>query len=241
VADSWSAEAEQILAAKPDLVIASVPYRMESLAEILKAGVPLLALSPKSLADIYKDIALIAGMVGVPERGEALIREMQEEIKAVSQRAHTAAARPRVFCEEWGKPIIQSQAWVKELVEAAGGEFIGAPGQKREPYPYGVFDVGEPEVFVAAWCGAGDRVPLERIVQQRRWQHMPAAVQGRIYCVRDELLNTPAPTLVKGLHALAWAIHPELFPQIDGVRRIGETRGVAREHLERRPPHPPVL
>ncbi|HEY4679147.1 MAG TPA: ABC transporter substrate-binding protein, partial [Candidatus Angelobacter sp.] len=42
VEDSWSAKAEQIMAAKPDLVIASVPYRLESVAEILKSGIPFL-------------------------------------------------------------------------------------------------------------------------------------------------------------------------------------------------------
>src|SRR5437016_4915039 len=60
VEDSWSAKAEQILAARPDLVIASVPYRIESLAEIMKTGVPCLCLSPKSLADVYQDILHIA-------------------------------------------------------------------------------------------------------------------------------------------------------------------------------------
>ena len=47
VEDSWSAKADQIMAAKPDLVIASVPYQMESVAEILKSGVPFLGLAPK--------------------------------------------------------------------------------------------------------------------------------------------------------------------------------------------------
>src|SRR6185312_4599266 len=46
--DSWSAKAEQLLSVAPDLVLASVPYRMASLAEIMKAGVPCLCLSPKS-------------------------------------------------------------------------------------------------------------------------------------------------------------------------------------------------
>ena len=29
-----------------------------------------------------------------------------------------------------------------------------------------------PEVVVAAWCGAGDRVPLQKIVRERGWQQM---------------------------------------------------------------------
>src|SRR5438046_8135935 len=60
VHDSWSANVQQITAARPDLVICSVPYQMESLAEILKAGVPVLALAPKTLSDVYADIAHIA-------------------------------------------------------------------------------------------------------------------------------------------------------------------------------------
>src|SRR5579884_3322480 len=57
LADSWSFDRpgnlEALLAARPDLVISSVPYRMESLAAILKSGVPVLALAPRSLADVY--------------------------------------------------------------------------------------------------------------------------------------------------------------------------------------------
>src|ERR1700756_5185603 len=53
VHDSWTAQQEQILAAKPDLVLASVPYQLEAVGEILKARVRFLGLSPRTLADIY--------------------------------------------------------------------------------------------------------------------------------------------------------------------------------------------
>jgi iron complex transport system substrate-binding protein len=224
VADSWSAQATEILAARPDLVIASVPYRMESLAEILKAGLPLLALAPKSLTDIYRDIALIAGTVNAAERGERVIDEMQEAIEAVRRRA-ASATKPRVFCEEWGKPIIRSQRWVAELVRAAGGEFLGEPGAQTDSASVLAAD---PDVVIAAWCGAGDRVPLEKIVRERGWQGTSAATNARVFCLRDELLNTPAPTLIQGLHALAAAIHPEIFPPVAGMRAIVQATTVER-------------
>src|SRR5215469_9547444 len=50
VADSWTVQAEQIRRTQPDVVIASVPYQERSVAEILKMGVPVVALSPKKLA-----------------------------------------------------------------------------------------------------------------------------------------------------------------------------------------------
>lgn len=207
VADSWSAKATEILAAKPDMVIASIPYQLDALAQILKAGIRFLALAPKTLDDIYTDIAAIAGCVAASDRGEKMISDMRGEIERV-MRAAASLPRKSVFCEEWGKPIIASQPWVKELVEAAGGEFIGKPGSQISAEEVAEMD---PEVIVAAWCGAGDRVPLEKIIRVRGWQKTTAAKNSQVYCISDELLNTPAPTLIAGLHALAAAIHPEAF------------------------------
>ncbi len=217
VADSWSAQAEQIRSAKPDFVIASVPYQEKSLAEVLKAGVPFLALAPKKLADVYADMAIIARLVGAEEQGVRVISCMQEQVEAIREKTRILP-RPRVFCEEWGKPLIASQPWVAELVEAAGAEFIGTPGAQIE---FATVAAAAPDVLIAAWCGAGDRVPLEKIIQAREWQKLPAARNGRVYCIRDEYLNTPAPTLIQGLRALAAAIHPEQCPHVEGVRCIG--------------------
>jgi len=78
----------------------------------------------------------------------------------------------------------------------------------------------EPDVMIMAWCGAGDRVPLAKVVEQRDWSRSGAATKRSIYCLPDEFLNTPAPTLVEGLHALAGAIHPEVFPAHPRVKQI---------------------
>ena len=216
LADSWTADIEQIVAANPDLVIAAVPYQEKAVAEILKAGARFLGLAPKTLADIYMDIATIAGAVSANQRGESVIEAMQQKI-ADTRRQAANSPRLRVFCEEWGKPLIASQPWVRELVEAAGGEFLGGPGAQ---YAAGEITRLDPEVIIAAWCGAGDRVPLEKIVAERLWRQTPAAQCGRVFCIRDEYLNTPAPTLLHGLQALAWAIHPEIFPHTKGIRQI---------------------
>jgi iron complex transport system substrate-binding protein len=220
LADSWTANADEITAVRPELVIASVPYQEKAVGEILKAGVRFLGLAPKTLAEIYTDIATIAGVVGKTERGEQAIATMQSRIEQVRRKV-AQATRPRVFCEEWGKPIIASQAWVAELVEAAGGEFVAKAGRQAKAEEILQLD---PEVMIAAWCGAGDRVPLETIVEKRGWKETAAARNGRVYCIRDEFLNTPAPTLLPGLEALAWAIHPEIFRRTKGIRRITDVR-----------------
>lgn len=229
VEDSWSAKAEEVMAAKPDLVIASVPYRLESVAEILKSGVPFLGLVPKCLNDVYKDILTIARIVSSEEPGAAesramaLVNRMQKEISSVREKVTQSEfvqkdqCRPLIYCEEWGKPLILSQTWVAELIEIAGGRFFGEPGKQTTEE---AVIAADPDVIVAAWCGAGDRVPLEKIIPRRGWEETKAAKNGRVHCINDEFLNTPASTLIQGLHALAAAIHPEIFRR-DERRRDG--------------------
>jgi iron complex transport system substrate-binding protein len=216
IADSWSANTEEILAASPDLVIASVPYRLESLAAILKCGVPVLTLAPHSLSDVYQDLRLLGDLLHVPARAEAAVDEMQATITAIRHAASSAKA-PLVYCEEWGKPLIQSQTWVAELVAAAGGRFLGTPGMVTDAPSVAAQD---PDVLVFAWCGAGNRVPLARVIEQRQWQSLRAVQTGRVYCIPDQLLNTPAPNLLRGLQALAGVLHPELFGAVEGVRTL---------------------
>ena len=216
VSDSWTAQAAQIVEVHPDLVLASVPYQLEAVAEILKAGVRFLGLAPRTLSEIYTDIASIAGIMGARESGDRVIGAMQSAIEDVRRKA-TAAPKPRVFCEEWGKPIIASQPWVAELVEAAGGVFIAEPGKAVDAHQVAVL---RPEVVLAAWCGAGDRVPLEKIVEQREWSTLPAVRTRQVFCINDELLNTPASSLIGGLRAIAWALHPDRFPKPAGIRQI---------------------
>ncbi len=222
IADSWTAKASEILEAKPDLVIAAVPYQEAAVAEILKAGVRFLGLAPRTIDDIYTDIAIIAGCAGAGERAAQVISKMNAAIETVELDS-MRLPKKRVFCEEWGKPIIASQLWVAELVRAAGGEFLGKPGEQISADEIVRLD---PEVLIAAWCGAGDRVPLAKIIRERGWSETTAARNSQVYCISDELLNTPAPTLLAGLHALATAINPPAgarnTPVTLGLRSITE-------------------
>ena len=223
VHDSWSTESEDLLPVSADLIIASVPYRNESLAAILRSGRPVLALAPHSLVDVFSDIRLIANTMHLAEKGEAVVASMQTAIDSVRARTRSVAHRPLVYCEEWGKPLIHSQPWVAELVEIAGGCFLGTPGATTTS---DAIAAGQPDVILTAWCGAGSRVPLEKIIARRNWHGLPAVRASRVYCVADELLNTPAPTLIHGLHAIASAIHPDIFTLSipNAIRRIRPQR-----------------
>jgi iron complex transport system substrate-binding protein len=220
--DSWSFDAvpragevsnlDALLASKPDLVLASVPYRMESLAAILKAGLPLLTLAPHTLEDVAKDIRLIASVVGASSQAEILLADFSKTLEQTRATASAASHKPLVYCEEWGKPLIHSQGWVAELIKAANGTFLGTPGSHTSAEAIAeLAEDAQPDVLLFAWCGAGNRVPLERVIEQRNWHHLRAVRDRRVFCIPDEYLNTPAPTLLRGLACIASALYPDLF------------------------------
>ena len=215
--DSWSADAAEILTAAPNLVLASVPYRMESLAAILKTGVTVVTFAPHTLQDVLADVRLLGSMFGKGETASEIVGKMQAELKVIHLRVPSTGDWPLVYCEEWGKPLIHSQSWVDELIEVAGGRTFGKPGATTDEQ---AIRDADPDVMIFAWCGAGDRVPLEKIVRSRGWMDTRAARTGRVYCIPDEWLNTPAPTLLKGAWAIAAAIHPEIFAEQPTSRRL---------------------
>ncbi len=216
--DSWSfgahphdlkTDSAGVLAARPDLLIASVPYRLETLAAILRSGLPVLALAPHTLADIFADIRLVASVIHATLAAETLVASMQATLEGTRIYTATAPTQPLIYCEEWGKPLIRSQPWVAELVTAANGRFLGKPGAHTTPDEVAAAD---PDVLLFAWCGAGNRVPLEKVIAQRDWHSLSAVRNRRVHVIPDEFLNTPAPSLLKGLACLASALHPQLYP-----------------------------
>ena len=66
-----------------------------------------------------------------------------------------------------------------------------------------------PEVIVLAWTATGDTADGTEAYEVAEWKDVPAIRNHRVYVLRDELLNTPGPPLVRGAKALWEALHKE--------------------------------
>ncbi|HKM90012.1 MAG TPA: ABC transporter substrate-binding protein [Candidatus Acidoferrales bacterium] len=210
VGDCWSADAAAIARLRPTLLIGSVPFKTEMLTRLLEIGAPLLALNPRSLADVYADIHLLGRLTGLAAAGERVVRKMQRDLQQIAVRvkqhspaASPRAARPRVYCEAWPHPRISSPPWVSELVEIAGGEPVVSAGQKVTDEQVAA---AQPDIIVLAWAATGAKSDPRRALENPAWQEVPAVRNRRVLVVRDELLNTPSPVLVRGARELRRAI-----------------------------------
>jgi iron complex transport system substrate-binding protein len=202
VGDCWKLDIQEVMKLRPTLLIGSVPFAAEAVATILNQPVAFLAINPRSLADIENDVRTLGRLVNRARAAEWLIRKMRGAFAGVA-RLVGKRSRPRVYCEAWSKPRISSPPWVAELVEIAGGRMVVKAGA-------GVSDEdvaqAKPDIIILAWTAAGDRAETDAALRNPAWLDVPAVKNRRVVVIRDELLNTPGPPLMRGVMELARVI-----------------------------------
>ena len=220
--DCWRMEAiEDILSLRPTLVIGSVPFKQETVAKLLEQPLNFLAMNPRTLADVGNDIRLLGGIVGRANAAEQLVKKMKKVFARVAAKSHGKKRRVPVYCEAWPNPRISSPPWVAELVEICGGEMVVPAGEKVSEEQVAA---ARPEVIVLAWAATGAKADPRQTYGVNAWRDVPAVREKRVYVVRDELLNTPGPPLVKGAEELWKTLHSR-DSSLHGSRKDGQRGG----------------
>jgi iron complex transport system substrate-binding protein len=206
VGDCWKMNIDEVMRLKPTMLIGSVPFAPDTVAKILAESVTFVAINPRSLADIASDIRTLGRIANRAAKAEKLILKMKQSFAAVSAAAKKKRAKyiPKVYCEAWPKPRISSPPWVRELIEIAGGRMVGGAGQRVTDEEVAR---AQPDIIVLAWAATGDRAKPASALRNPAWRDVPAAMNRRVFVIRDELLNTPGPPLIKGAWELFRVIH----------------------------------
>ena len=102
--------AEDVLALRPDLIIAAPGRRRETMAQLRNRSIATLDVSfARDYGDIVRQVRDVAAAVGHPARGEALIADMDRRLAAIprhaSQRAEAAYYQRRGFLTGTGTLI----------------------------------------------------------------------------------------------------------------------------------------
>lgn len=187
---------EKIEALRPDLILAFSDLQADITTDLVKKGYNVFTFNQRSVTEILQMIRVLAGIIGVQEKGEDLARRLEDGLNAIRERSASLPRRPRVFFEEWYDPLISGIRWTEELVEIAGGEPIfpelaqASLAKDRIVTSEQVVDRA-PEVIIGSWCGKPVR--KERIAARPGWDLVPAVRDGRIFEVKSTYILQPGP------------------------------------------------
>jgi iron complex transport system substrate-binding protein len=197
---------EKIAALEPDLILAFSDLQADITNDLVKRGYPVFTFNQRSVAEILQMIRVLGGIVGVPEKAEALATSLAQGLDAIRARAATLPRRPKVFFEEWYDPLISGIRWTEELVQVAGGDPIfpeldRAGLAKDRIVSHEQVIARAPDVIIGSWCGKPVR--KERISARPGWQDVPAVRNGHIYEVKSTYILQPGPAaLTEGVQQL---------------------------------------
>ena len=118
--------AEEVIALEPDLVLAGAYSGRETVALLRRLGVKVLDLDlPRSFADISRQTIAAADALGHPERGQALVAEMDSRLARAAEAARNDG-RPAAILYQPGGVTMGSGFLEDEMLRAAGFDNIAA-------------------------------------------------------------------------------------------------------------------
>lgn len=202
------AEAEQLLAARPDLVLCDAYTRPETLALLSSADVPVIVTAdPKGFDDIAANVQHIGRVVHREAEAAAMVTRMHEQLRALAAGAPPVAAW-RVMNLDGGLHTYGRGSLFAAVVAAAGAR---CEAVERGVGPFRKIDAEallgwQPDALVVngdardgsnvpSWIGQHSALPLLRCVDRRR-----------VLPVHGALFNTTSPRLVAAAEYLQQAL-----------------------------------
>jgi iron complex transport system substrate-binding protein len=187
----------------------------------------IISLDPSTLEEVIAQIEVVGGLLGMEERGRERADDMRARVAAAKE---TAKRLPTVsvFCMDWGEPPSVAGHWVPEMVDAVGGtNLLNGKGAHAHPVTHREIRDALPEVLVYMPCGyylEEAEEEAEQIVKHPEIADTPAARNRNVFAVdATSFFSRPGPRIVDGVEILAWAVHPEAYPEpaAGTIARVG--------------------
>jgi iron complex transport system substrate-binding protein len=202
-----SAKTDKILALEPDLVLGFSDLQADVANDLIKQGLNVVIFNQRSVQEILDMMLTLSGMLGMSERGAALIAEIEAGLQAVRTAGTALKRRPRVYFEEWDDPMISAIRWVSELIGYAGGEDCFAElSQSAGAAGRVVTDPGEvirrrPDIIIGSWCGK--RFNARSVAERPGWSAIPAVANSQLHEIKSAYILQPGPAaLTDGVRQL---------------------------------------
>ncbi|AIY90885.1 ABC transporter substrate-binding protein [Geoglobus acetivorans] len=198
---------EKVLSLKPDLVVASFGNGEETIQTLKEYNLTVIALNPKDLKGIIRDIEMLGKVTGEEENATRLIKMMENKIETVKAKAEKMEARPKVAHILWHDPIYVSGngTFVNELITIAGGQ--NAFGDVEGWKVVSIEDLysKDPDIIIVN-SGDGMNANGENIIYEwvtSELKDLRAVKEGKVFVINSDMISRPSYRLVYALEEIS--------------------------------------
>ena len=187
-----------------------------ALADLLDKKCQLISLQPNGLDDVYGDIRMIAGQLGVENAAEELLELSAERINIIRHKLKFITEKPTVACIEWLSPLMMAGNWTPEIVEIAGGLPILTEAGKHSSYiNFQDIITVNPDIILIMPCGFSIQRTLQEIglfLDTPGWADLKAVKSQRVYIADgNQYFNRSGPRITDSIEIMAEIINPKQF------------------------------
>jgi iron complex transport system substrate-binding protein len=209
-------DAEQIIRLEPDVIFASGMGKvggMDPLKTVSDVGICVLYIPTSESIDAIKtDIRFMATVMGVAEKGEEIVADMEKTIDAVAKIGETITDKKTVYFEIAPMPHLYSfgkGVFLNEMLEIVGAENILADKKKWVPVSEEIILDRNPDVILTS-VDYTDK-PVDELLSRPGWDVLSAVQNRNVHHIDTSTSCRPNHRIVKALQEMAKAVYPDKY------------------------------
>jgi len=213
VGDVLAPSLEEVVALRPDLVLATTLNRRETVAALERLGVPVYVADPHTVQQVVESTARLAHLIGAGDAGQILVGNLQARLDTL-RRKLSGVPPSRVLFVVWTAPLISigRHTFITDALAWADAQSVVETDKDWPQMSIEEMVRLQPAYLVFAGSHGEEGAPSLADLQARSgWRDLEAVRAGRVVVVSDALAR-PCPRLLDAIEELARDLHPEIFP-----------------------------
>ena len=217
--DMMAVDAEKLIALKPQIVYVN-DINLASSESVWKqvedAGITVVNITTStSIKAIKEDVQFIADSLSEHEKGQKLIKTMDQEIDEVAKIGKTIKKPKTVLFEVAALPDIYSfgnGTFLNEMIETIGAKNVLANEKGWLPVTEEAAIAAKPEVILTNVNYMKD--PAKEILARKNWENVPAVQNKEVFEIDNMSSSLPNNHITKALKQMAKAVYPEEYKDL---------------------------
>jgi iron complex transport system substrate-binding protein len=220
---------EQIVALRPDLILATAINRRETVDALDRLGLPVYLTDPHSVDEMIASVDHIGTALHSEESAGPLVNDLRARLADLDRRLSGAPPR-RVLFVVWTDPLISigRDTFIADALRHAGARSVVDTAAEWPRINLEEIIRLQPEYLVFASAHAGDtQHDIDTLRSRPGWRELDAMRRGNIVVISDAI-NRPAPRMVDAIEQLARSLHAESFAGSEHMETTEEACACAR-------------